>query len=108
VTVVDNSKINYANLTDEDIDEIIQFSKRPGVFNEIVNSIGGDSIFGNMFAKTCIALSLFGGVRVVSEDHSVRGDIHVLLCGGLYLKITKCKFILNTLWILKKIIQFVI
>ena len=69
-------------LSKEDIKQIIDFSKRPNVFEIITNSIA-PSIYGHKEMKQAIALQLFGGNpdKVLPEGGKIRNDIHILLIG---------------------------
>ncbi|KAL1506921.1 hypothetical protein AB1Y20_007785 [Prymnesium parvum] len=68
-------------LTDEDKKEIIKLSKDPALSQKIISSIA-PSIWGHEDIKTCLALSMFGGVgKDVNGKHRIRGDINVLLLG---------------------------
>ncbi|EFC38577.1 predicted protein [Naegleria gruberi] len=67
-------------ITKEDERKIQQLAKNPHIQEKIIKSIA-PSIFGHEDIKKGIALSLFGGVRRVSEEHTTRGDINVLLLG---------------------------
>ncbi len=65
----------------EDEDKIISFSKDPKIFDKFVRSIA-PSIYGHDRIKEALVLQLFGGMRKEKPDGTtIRGDIHVLLCG---------------------------
>lgn len=68
-------------ITEEDEKAIIEMSKDPDLFDNIIASIS-PTIKGMNEEKAAIALQLFGGTRKVMDDGSViRGDIHILLIG---------------------------
>jgi DNA replication licensing factor MCM2 len=68
-------------LTEQDEQQIRALSRDPQIVDKIVNSIA-PSIYGHTDIKTAVALSLFGGVSKVGKgQHSLRGDINVLLLG---------------------------
>jgi len=74
-------KFSSINNTEEDEKAIIELSRDPNISDRIFSAIA-PSIFGHKNIKAAIALSLFGGTRVESPgEHSVRGDINVLLMG---------------------------
>jgi len=68
------------SITKEDVRKIQQLSKNPYIFEKLVKTIA-PSIYGHDDIKKGIVLSLFAGVRRVSEEHTTRGDINVLLLG---------------------------
>ncbi|KAL9643786.1 hypothetical protein ABK040_016088 [Willaertia magna] len=68
------------SITKQDEFKIQTLSKHPYIQEKIKKSIA-PSIYGHENIKLGIALSLFGGVRRVSEEHTTRGDINVLLLG---------------------------
>lgn len=69
------------SLTDEDISQILEYSKKPNIGSIIAKSIA-PSIFGHEDIKMAVALSLFGGVcKTFPSLHRIRGDINVLLLG---------------------------
>lgn len=68
-------------ITDEDERKIIETSKDPQLFENIVRSIS-PSIYGLEAVKKAIALQLFGGCHKEMDDGTVmRGDMHILLIG---------------------------
>ena len=68
-------------LTNEDEQQILNFSRTPGIFEKFVSSIA-PSIYGHDRIKEALVLQLFGGVRREKPDGTVgRGDLHVLLVG---------------------------
>ena len=70
-----------AEITEDDEAEILKLAKNPRCREMIINSIA-PSIFGEKHIKSCIALSLFGGVSKTTESkHRTRGDINVFLLG---------------------------
>lgn len=76
-----DDKMAVANLTDEDIREIIKLSKDERISERIMASIG-PSIYGHPEIKRGIALALFGGVpKDPGGKHKLRGDINILMCG---------------------------
>jgi len=69
-------------LSEEDIEKILELSKDPKVFDKIIDSIA-PSIYGYRESKEAIALQLFGGRqgKVLSDGTKARGDMHLLLIG---------------------------
>ena len=68
-------------ITEEDEQMIIQASKDPELFNNIVKSVS-PTIYGLENEKEAIALQLFGGSHKDMDDGTkIRGDIHILLIG---------------------------
>ncbi|KAG2372716.1 hypothetical protein C9374_009213 [Naegleria lovaniensis] len=67
-------------ITKEDERKLQELARNPYIFEKLVKSIA-PSIFGHEDIKRGIALSLFGGVRRVSAEHTTRGDINVLILG---------------------------
>ncbi|MFB6202994.1 MAG: minichromosome maintenance protein MCM [Candidatus Nanohaloarchaea archaeon] len=68
-------------LTEEEIEDIVELSDQDGIFERIASSIA-PSIYGHERIKEAIALQMFGGVRKVRDDGvESRGDIHILLIG---------------------------
>ncbi|CAB9528480.1 licensing factor MCM2 [Seminavis robusta] len=71
-----------ANLSENDIQEILELAKDPNIGNRIVRSIA-PSIYGHDFCKMALAMSLFGAVpKNVNDKHRIRGDVNVLLLTG--------------------------
>lgn len=76
-----DDKMAVANLTDEDVREIIKLSKDEKIGERIMASIS-PSIYGHEDIKRAITLALFGGVpKDPGGKHKLRGDINILLCG---------------------------
>ena len=70
-----------ANLSEKDIQDILELSRDPNIGQRIVQSIA-PSIFGHDFCKMALAMSLFGAVpKNVDNKHRIRGDVNVLLLG---------------------------
>jgi DNA replication licensing factor MCM2 len=70
-----------SNLSEKDIQEILDLAKDPNIGKRIVLSIA-PSIFGHEFCKMALAMSLFGAVpKNVNDKHRIRGDVNVLLLG---------------------------
>ena len=68
-------------ITAEDEERILEMSKDPEFFNNLVKSIA-PSIFGMEEVKQAVALQLFGGTHKVMDDGTMtRGDIHILMMG---------------------------
>lgn len=77
----DAGRIGEFNLSEEEERQIQNLSKQKNIIDRIITSIA-PSIYGHRDIKTAIACSLFGGVsKNVSNKHSIRGDINVLLLG---------------------------
>ncbi|CAB9515972.1 licensing factor MCM2 [Seminavis robusta] len=67
-----------ANLSENDIQEILELAKDPNIGNRIVWSIA-PSIYGHDFCKMALAMSLFGAVpKNVNDKHRIRGDSQLL------------------------------
>jgi replicative DNA helicase Mcm len=72
---------NEVKISEEDERQIEELSTDPKVFDKLAGSIA-PSIWGYSEIKKALVLQMFGGVRKVSTDRSVkRGDIHILLMG---------------------------
>ena len=68
-------------MTQEDLEEIKEISKRPNVLNVLAKSLS-PSIYGHDKIKEAIILQLAGGRRKVRPDGVItRGDMHMLLIG---------------------------
>lgn len=68
-------------ITDEDERKILEMSRDPDLYDNIVRSIS-PSIYGLDSVKKAIALQLFGGCHKEMDDGTVmRGDMHILLIG---------------------------
>ncbi len=69
-------------ITKEEEEEIKQLAHQPDVFEKIVRSMA-PSIYGYNELKEAIALQLFGGTpgKKLPDGHTIRNDIHILLCG---------------------------
>jgi len=68
-------------ITEEDEKTILDMSKDPRLFENIVASIS-PSIFGLETEKEAIALQLFGGSHKEMDDGTmIRGDMHILMVG---------------------------
>ena len=83
VNSVEYSQMEYdeIEITEEDEKRIIEESKNPEFFNNLIKSIA-PSIYGMEKEKTGLVLQLFGGSRkMTDEKRIIRGDIHVLLVG---------------------------
>jgi len=68
-------------ITEEDEEMMIEMSKDPDLFYNIIHSIS-PTIYGLETEKEAIALQLFGGSHKDMDDGtSIRGDMHILLVG---------------------------
>ncbi|MCL2143604.1 MAG: ATP-binding protein [Methanomassiliicoccaceae archaeon] len=68
-------------ITAEDEEKILEMSKDPELFENMVKSIS-PTIYGLEMEKEAIALQLFGGTNKEMDDGTViRGDVHILLIG---------------------------
>jgi replicative DNA helicase Mcm len=69
------------NISQEEEQEILDFSRAPEPFTRLVNSLA-PTIYGHDKIKQALVLQLLGGCRK-SKDEGVnsRGDIHILLIG---------------------------
>ena len=83
VLSVDFSQVEYdeIEITEEDEKRILEESKNPQFFDNLVQSIA-PTIFGMRDVKTGLALQLFGGTPIELDDGTtVRGDFHILMVG---------------------------
>ena len=68
-------------ISEEDERQIQELAADPMVFEKLAASIA-PSIWGYEEIKKALVLQMFGGVRKIVTDRSVkRGEIHILLCG---------------------------
>ena len=68
-------------ITEEDETRILEMSRSPRLYDDIVASIS-PTIHGMNEVKSAIALQLFGGCHKEMDDGTtIRGDMHVLLVG---------------------------
>ncbi len=68
-------------ISDEDERQIQELAADPKVFDKMAGSIA-QSIWGYEEIKKALVLQMFGGVRKVGQDRTVkRGDIHIFLIG---------------------------
>jgi len=72
--------IEELELTIEEEEEIITFSKQKDAFRLLINNIA-PNIHGHDTIKKALLLSLFGGVTKEKVGNTLRGNIHVLLIG---------------------------
>jgi DNA replication licensing factor MCM5 len=78
---VDHTAKGSAIFSEEEEQEFLEFSRKPNLYEMIVNSIA-PSIYGNVDIKKAIACLLFGGSKKILPDGMrLRGDINVLLLG---------------------------
>lgn len=78
---VEETSFHTIDITKEDIENIIQNSKDPLIYDKLVQSMA-PSICGLDLEKEAIILQLFGCQRLELPDGSIaRGDIHILLVG---------------------------
>ena len=78
---VDHTAKGSAIFSEEEEQEFLELSRKPNLYDMIVNSIA-PSIYGNMDIKKAIACLLFGGSKKILPDGMrLRGDINVLLLG---------------------------
>lgn len=73
-------KITKLEMTDEDIKEIREISKNPGVIDLLIENVA-PSIYGHNDIKTAVLLSMVGGQAKEKNGMRIRGDINVLLMG---------------------------
>ncbi|MEK6954094.1 MAG: LAGLIDADG family homing endonuclease [Candidatus Micrarchaeota archaeon] len=69
-------------ITDSEVKELIDLSKKPDFYDLLVRSIA-PSIYGHDEVKLAIALQLFGGnfKKVLPDGKKIRGETHILLIG---------------------------
>lgn len=82
VVDIEKEKEGYGDveINEEDEKEIIQLSGQKDVVKRLAESLL-PNIYGNLDIKIGFLLHLFGGVKKLSHDIPVRGDIHILLVG---------------------------
>lgn len=74
---------NYeeVKITEEDERQIQELAADPKIFDKLAGSIA-PSIWGYEEIKKALVLQMFGGVRKIGTDRSIkRGDLHILLMG---------------------------
>lgn len=83
-TMIDASsvskKIAKLEMTDEDIKEIKELAKNPGIADILIDNIA-PSIYGHRDIKTSVLLAMVGGQAKEKNGMRIRGDINVLLMG---------------------------
>lgn len=68
-------------ITEEDEEKILEMSRRPDFFDNVIRSIS-PTIYGLEMEKEAIALQLFGGSHKEMDDGTIiRGDMHILMVG---------------------------
>ena len=73
--------VDQLQISPKDLKEIQRLAKLPNIKQLLIKSMA-PSIHGQEHVKLALLLSLLGGVRKqVSDKHTIRGDIHVLLLG---------------------------
>ncbi|KAK1349753.1 MCM DNA helicase complex subunit [Hamiltosporidium tvaerminnensis] len=80
ITVIKKEDEFAFKMTDEDVKEILKISKHPNIKNIILNSIA-PAVYGHKDLKRAISLAMFSGVQKIMGNHTVRGDINVLMLG---------------------------
>ncbi|AKB84627.1 minichromosome maintenance protein MCM [Methanococcoides methylutens] len=76
-----DQEFDELDITPEDEETILDMSKDPNIYNNIIGSIA-PSIYGYEDIKEALSLQLFSAVPKMLPDGSrVRGDIHILLVG---------------------------
>ncbi|WP_440952542.1 minichromosome maintenance protein MCM [Methanococcoides sp. FTZ1] len=76
-----DQEFDELDITPEDEETILEMSRDPGIYNNIIGSIA-PSIYGYEDIKEALSLQLFSAVPKMLPDGSrVRGDIHILLVG---------------------------
>lgn len=72
---------DVVDLTDDDKNLVKSLARDPQIGRRIFKSIA-PSIYGHVFVKKALALSMFGGQpKDIGGKHRIRGDINVLLLG---------------------------
>ena len=84
------NELKMDNIGEEELKEILQLSREPTIRDRIIASIA-PSVYGEKHVKTCIAMSMFGGVaKVAAGQHRMRGDINVLILGDPGMAKSQC------------------
>ncbi|QHS16769.1 minichromosome maintenance protein MCM [haloarchaeon 3A1-DGR] len=78
---VEDEQFEDMDITSEDVEEIIELSNDPDVYDRMTDSIA-PAIYGYEEEKLSMVLQLFSGVTKHLPDGSrIRGDLHMLLIG---------------------------
>ena len=78
---LEDEEFDDMDITEEDIEEIIELSSQPDIFEKMIGSVA-PSIYGYEEEKLAMMLQLFSGVTKELPDESrIRGDLHLLLIG---------------------------
>ncbi|WP_096390491.1 minichromosome maintenance protein MCM [Halopenitus persicus] len=78
---VEDEQFEDMDITSEDVEEIIELSNDPEVYDRMIDSIA-PAIYGYEEEKLAMVLQLFSGVTKHLPDGSrIRGDLHMLLIG---------------------------
>jgi len=75
-----NKEITDMVITPEQEHEICSLAMNPNIYELIINSIA-PSIYGYRHIKRAIMYLLFGGIKRVKKDITIRGEMNVLLVG---------------------------
>ncbi|SEH36804.1 intein C-terminal splicing region/intein N-terminal splicing region [Halopenitus malekzadehii] len=78
---VEDEQFEDMDITSDDVEEIIELSNDPDVYDRMTDSIA-PAIYGYEEEKLAMVLQLFSGVTKHLPDGSrIRGDLHMLLIG---------------------------
>ena len=82
VVSVQSAQMEYEEIeiTEEDERRIIEASKDPKFFDNLIQSIA-PTIYGLEEEKMALALQLFGGSHKTVGNATIRGDMHILMVG---------------------------
>jgi len=82
--------VQLASISDEDIKQITDLARQPGIVDKVKRSIA-PSIYGELHMKTALACAMFGAVpHVTKGKHRIRGDMNVLIMGDPGLAKSQC------------------
>merc|ERR1719460_489612 len=88
--IVRLNDVRMAQMSDEDIKEIIALSNDEEIRERIIASMA-PSIYGEPHLKTALACAMFGAVpKVGAGKHRIRGDLNVLIMGDPGLAKSQC------------------
>lgn len=78
--ITEGQETEDIDIAEEEKEKIIELSQDPDIYDKLRKSTA-PSLYGLEKEKDAIVYQLFSGVRKTKMDGTIRGDIHVLLCG---------------------------